>query len=94
VPEGSWVDAPHDHIIVGLKELPEDKFAHNHTHVLIVHCYKGQRGWHNVLARFPQGGDTLLDLEFLTDDSGRVAASDITLATLELPSLWSHGRGS
>ena len=25
VPEGSWVDAPHDHIIVGLKELPEDK---------------------------------------------------------------------
>ena len=27
VPEGSWVDAPHDHIIVGLKEPPEDKFA-------------------------------------------------------------------
>lgn len=25
VPEGSWVDAPADHIIVGLKELPEDK---------------------------------------------------------------------
>ena len=25
VAEGSWVDAPHDHIIVGLKELPEDK---------------------------------------------------------------------
>lgn len=25
VPEGSWVDAPTDHIIVGLKELPEDK---------------------------------------------------------------------
>lgn len=24
VPEGSWVDAPADHIIIGLKELPED----------------------------------------------------------------------
>lgn len=24
VPEGSWTDVPHDHIIVGLKELPED----------------------------------------------------------------------
>lgn len=24
VPEGSWMDAPHHHIIVGLKELPED----------------------------------------------------------------------
>ena len=23
VPEGSWVDAPHDHIIIGLKDLPE-----------------------------------------------------------------------
>lgn len=74
VPEGSWVDAPHDHIIIGLKELPEDKFALKHTHVQFAHCYKGQRGWHDVLARFPQGGGTLLDLEFLTDDSGRIAA--------------------
>ena len=24
VPEGSWPDAPADHIIVGLKELPEE----------------------------------------------------------------------
>lgn len=24
VPEGSWVHAPKDHIIIGLKELPED----------------------------------------------------------------------
>ena len=23
VPEGTWVDAPRDHIIVGLKELPD-----------------------------------------------------------------------
>jgi len=92
VPEGSWVDAPHDRIIIGLKDLPKDKFALKHTHVLFAHCYKGQRGWHDVLARFPQGGGTLLDLEFPTDDPGRVAT--IMLATLELPSLWSHGRGS
>lgn len=71
VPEGSWVDAPQDNIIVGLKELPEDKFALKHTHVQFAHCYKGQGGWQDVLARFPQGGGTLLDLEFLTDDSGR-----------------------
>lgn len=74
MPEGSWVDAPHDHITVGSKELPEDKFALKHTHVPFAHCYKGQRGWHDVLARFTQGGGTLLDLESLTDDSGRVAA--------------------
>ena len=75
VAEGSWVDTPHDNIIVGLKELPEDKFALNHTHVQFAHCYKGQGGWQDVLARFPQGGGTLLDLEFLTDDSGRRLAA-------------------
>ena len=24
VPEGSWADAPYEHFILGLKELPED----------------------------------------------------------------------
>ena len=75
VPEGSWTDAPTDHIIVGLKELPEDKFALKHTHVQFAHCYKGQGGWADVLSRFPQGGGTLLDLEFLTDDQGRRVAA-------------------
>ena len=32
VPEGSWVDAPKEHIIIGLKELPEDEdFPLTHT---------------------------------------------------------------
>ncbi|EXJ85870.1 saccharopine dehydrogenase [NAD+, L-lysine-forming] [Capronia coronata CBS 617.96] len=75
VPEGSWVDAPADHIIVGLKELPEEKFPLKHTHVQFAHCYKGQAGWQDVLSRFPRGGGTLLDLEFLTDDSGRRVAA-------------------
>ena len=75
VPEGSWIDAPTDHIIVGLKELPEDKFALKHTHVQFAHCYKNQAGWEDVLSRFPQGGGTLLDLEFLTDDAGRRVAA-------------------
>lgn len=79
VPEGSWPDAPADHIIIGLKELPENEtFPLKHTHVQFAHCYKGQGGWEQVLARFPRGGGTLLDLEFLTTDgkpkSPRVAA--------------------
>ena len=40
-----------------------------------AHCYKGQGGWQDVLSRFPQGGGTLLDLEFLTDDAGRRVAA-------------------
>lgn len=31
VPTGSWIDAPKEHIIVGLKELPEEDFPLKHT---------------------------------------------------------------
>ena len=37
--------------------------------------YKNQAGWESVLSRFPNGGGTLLDLEFLTDDTGRRVAA-------------------
>lgn len=76
VPTGSWPDAPADHIIIGLKELPENEtFPLKHTHVQFAHCYKEQAGWETVLARFPRGGGTLLDLEFLQDQSGRRVAA-------------------
>jgi len=75
VPEGSWPSVPADHIIVGLKELPEETFPLKHTHVQFAHCYKGQGGWDTVLARFPRGGGTLYDLEFLQDETGRRVAA-------------------
>ncbi|KAI0473622.1 hypothetical protein GGR56DRAFT_696045 [Xylariaceae sp. FL0804] len=76
VPTGSWRDAPTDHIIVGLKELPEETFPLRHVHVSFAHCYKGQAGWASVLARFPRGGGTLLDLEFLQEpETGRRVAA-------------------
>lgn len=40
VPTGSWREAPADHIIVGLKELPEETFPLKHVHVQFAHCYK------------------------------------------------------
>jgi saccharopine dehydrogenase (NAD+, L-lysine-forming) len=75
VPEGSWTEAPKDHIIVGLKELPEETFPLEHTHVQFAHCYKNQGGWEEVLGRFPRGGGTLYDLEFLQDEQGRRVAA-------------------
>lgn len=76
VATGSWPQAPKDHIIIGLKELPEtDTFPLEHTHVQFAHCYKGQSGWETVLGRFPKGKGTLLDMEFLQDDSGRRVAA-------------------
>ncbi|KAF2212639.1 hypothetical protein CERZMDRAFT_40427 [Cercospora zeae-maydis SCOH1-5] len=75
VPTGSWTEAPKEHIIVGLKELPEEDFPLKHTHVQFAHCYKGQGGWDKVLGRFPRGKGTLLDLEFLEDEHGRRVAA-------------------
>ena len=76
VEEGSWPNAPLDHIIIGLKELDDqDPFPLKHTFVHFAHCYKQQGGWKEVLGRFARGGGTLLDLEFLTDDAGRRVAA-------------------
>lgn len=73
--EGSWVNAPKDHIIIGLKELPEDTFPLTNEHIQFAHCYKDQAGWKDVLKRFPEGNGVLYDLEFLEDDNGRRVAA-------------------
>lgn len=75
VDDQSWTSAPTDHIIIGLKELDPEEFPLKHTHIQFAHCYKSQAGWEDVLSRFPRGGGTLLDLEFLEDDKGRRVAA-------------------
>ena len=75
VDSGSWMDAPSDTLVLGVKELPQkpDVLAGNYAH--FAHLYKEQRGWQDELARFARGGGALYDLEYLTDKSGaRVAA--------------------
>ena len=74
-PAGSWVDAPADTYIVGLKELPDGPPALVHRHVMFGHAFKGQVGGKELLARFVAGGGALLDLEYLTDVSGRRLAA-------------------
>ena len=94
VPEGSWINAPANHIISGLKELPEDDFLLKHTHVYFGDCEKGQFGGEETLSRFKVGGGTLLDLEFLLDGSGKPMApsgyyAGYTGAALALKA-WNH----
>ncbi|MGH3713179.1 MAG: saccharopine dehydrogenase [Micromonosporaceae bacterium] len=74
-PAGSWVDAPDDWYVVGLKELPEQPPALRHRHVFFGHAYKGQVGAAELLRRFGDGGGALLDLEYLVDDAGRRLAA-------------------
>jgi saccharopine dehydrogenase (NAD+, L-lysine-forming) len=64
---GSWVGAPDDEYIIGLKELPDVPAALIHRHVFFGHAYKGQGGARQLLHRFAAGGGTLLDLEYLVD---------------------------
>ena len=72
----SWRSAPESTYILGLKELPEhDSSPLPHKHIMFAHCYKNQGGWEKVLSRWPHGGGTLLDLEFLTDANGRRVAA-------------------
>jgi len=74
-PENSWPEAPHDAIIFGLKELPEDGTPLRHRHILFGHAYKGQPAGRILLGRFRAGGGALYDLEYLLDEDGRRVAA-------------------
>lgn len=74
-PEFSWVDAPEDAIIFGLKELPDDGTPLRHRHIMFGHAYKGQPAGQILLSQFKAGGGTLYDLEYLTDVRGRRVAA-------------------
>ena len=74
-PAGSWVSAPADTVILGLKELPDEPKELTHRHIFFGHAYKGQPGASDLLSRFAAGGGALLDLEYLVDDNGRRLAA-------------------
>lgn len=74
-PEGSWPDAPHNALIFGLKELPEDGSPLIHRHIMFGHAYKDQPAGRVLLDRFQAGGGMLYDLEYLVDDNGRRIAA-------------------
>ena len=74
-PEFSWVDAPKDAIIFGLKELPDDGTPLRHCHIMFGHAYKGQPSGRILLDRFQAGGGALYDLEYLIDADGRRVAA-------------------
>ncbi len=71
VPTGSWVEAPDDVVVVGIKELPDEPAELRHRHVFFAHALKGQSDASTVLDRFRSGGGVLLDIEYLTDPAGR-----------------------
>ncbi|RSL75006.1 hypothetical protein CEP51_011256 [Fusarium floridanum] len=75
VPAGSWVNAPTDDVILGLKEIQADGTPLPHTYIHFAHVFKKQHGWATELSRFSEAGGFLYDLEFLTDETGRRVAA-------------------
>ncbi|SDX50008.1 saccharopine dehydrogenase [Litoreibacter albidus] len=73
--EGSWINAPRDAIVFGLKELPEDGTPLPHRHIMFGHAYKGQPSGRILLDRFKAGGGALYDLEYLVGEDGRRVAA-------------------
>lgn len=72
---GSWVSAPADAVVLGLKELPDEPARLTHRHVFFGHAYKRQPGAAGLLRRFTAGAGELLDLEYLVDEHGRRLAA-------------------
>lgn len=70
-PAGSWLVAPEDAYVVGIKELPEEPDRLEHRHIYFAHAFKGQSDARETLERFRRGGGALFDIEYLTDEHGR-----------------------
>lgn len=71
VPSGSWVNAPKDAFILGLKDLPSANTPLVHQHIFFGHVFKGQPAAANLLKRFHDGQGTLLDHEYLLGKDGK-----------------------
>ncbi len=69
-PAHSWKEAPKDFVILGLKEI-EDSHLFFHKHIYFAHIYKGQSHAEQIISQYKQGGGTLFDLEYLTDENAR-----------------------
>ncbi len=69
--EGTWIDAPHDAYVLGIKELPDEPASLRHQHIYFAHAFKGQEDARRTLERFHRGGGRLFDIEYLTDTDGK-----------------------
>ncbi len=58
-------------IILGVKEIPEEKILDNKIYLFFSHTIKGQAGNMPMLKRIMNSGSTLIDYEKIIDEKGR-----------------------
>ncbi|MBE0618793.1 MAG: hypothetical protein IH608_12860 [Proteobacteria bacterium] len=66
-----WEDRALGRIVLGIKEVPEDKLLPGRVYLFFSHTIKGQEGNMPMLRRILDGGSTLIDYERITDAQGR-----------------------
>lgn len=64
-------DMSHGDIILGIKEIPEDKLLDDKVYLFFSHTIKGQKSNMPMLKRIMDGKSTLIDYEKITDASNR-----------------------
>jgi saccharopine dehydrogenase (NAD+, L-lysine-forming) len=81
-------------IIVGIKEIPVDRFEPNKTYVFFSHTIKAQPANMPMLRRIVELGCTLIDYERIVDDQGRRLVFFGRYAGLAgmIDTLWALGR--
>jgi len=52
VPVGSWITAPTEAIILGLKELPHSEDPISHRHIFFAHAYKVKKNFYSISSQF------------------------------------------
>ncbi len=57
-------------VIVGVKEIPEEKILDNKTYIFFSHTIKGQKSGMPLLKRIIKGKSTLIDYERICDEEG------------------------
>ena len=58
-------------VILGIKEIPEEKLLDHKTYAFFSHTIKGQKENMPMLKKILQGGSTLIDYERVVDSQGR-----------------------
>lgn len=81
-------------IIIGVKEIPPEKFEPNKTYVFFSHTIKGQPGNMPALRRLIELGCTLIDYERIVDDQNRRLVFFGRFAGLAgmIDTLWAYGQ--
>lgn len=81
-------------VIVGIKEIPEEKILEDKVYVFFSHCVKGQKDGMHLLKTIMEKRGTLIDFEKITDKDGKrlIAFGKYAGYAGAVNALWLYGK--